>query len=356
MNSNGGGAAGSGKREFYTALALLVMVFVAVGALFAVPAWTQEKQEEEPVSEAQKARIEHLTPEQVEDQFVQVAQASDSSGDLAGDTARGRGPDSDSLIELITIDAASCTIASDATITFDDGDEVGVVVNGDNVRIRSTGSRIEIRAIQTTGDDDIEFFGDELDPGILDILSSSGIDCGDSDDDDGFDDELLFLLLLELLDDDNGNGNGDDGDNGDGDNGDGDGGDIDDADTNGDGVVSQQEREAADAENDLNGEDTDGQYSDEGNDDDGDGVSATSDGDGAEASTPGAFASSGGDPDELAPETSTQGDVVDEIPTSGPLPNTGGVPVAAGTVVALVLFGAGLLVVRLVMIWRGRRA
>jgi hypothetical protein len=109
----------------------------------------------------------------------------------------------------------------------------------------------------------------------------------------------------------------------------------------------------------LDDETTDGEItngSDQYDDDGNDGVSATSDGDGTEASTPGAFAESGGDPDELVPETSTQGDVVDEVPTSGPLPNTGGVPVAAGAVVALVLFGAGLLMVWLVMIWRGRRA
>jgi hypothetical protein len=67
-------------------------------------------------------------------------------------------------------------------------------------------------------------------------------------------------------------------------------------------------------------------------------------------------ARAGGDPDEQEPLTSTPGDVVDEIPTSGPLPNTGGLPVATGTVLALVLFGGGLLVVRLVMIWRARRA
>ncbi len=51
-----------------------------------------------------------------------------------------------------------------------------------------------------------------------------------------------------------------------------------------------------------------------------------------------------------------QGNVVDEIPTSGPLPETGGAPVATGTVLALVLFGGGLLAVRLVMVWRERRA
>ena len=85
-----------------------------------------------------------------------------------------------------------------------------------------------------------------------------------------------------------------------------------------DGFLSQQEQ-YEDAENDLEGETTDGQYDDEG----GDGVSATADENGAEASTPGAVATAG-DPDELAPETSVPGDVIDEIPTSGPLPETGG--------------------------------
>ncbi len=48
--------------------------------------------------------------------------------------------------------------------------------------------------------------------------------------------------------------------------------------------------------------------------------------------------------------------MVGEVPTSGPLPNIGGIPVAAGTVLAMVLFGAGLLAVRLVIIRRERRA
>jgi hypothetical protein len=52
-------------------------------------------------------------------------------------------------------------------------------------------------------------------------------------------------------------------------------------------------------------------------------VSATSGDGGAEASTPGAVARSG-DPDESAPVSGPVGDVEDEIPTSGPLPNTGG--------------------------------
>jgi hypothetical protein len=65
----------------------------------------------------------------------------------------------------------------------------------------------------------------------------------------------------------------------------------------------------------------------------------------------------GGNPDEQAPASEPQGDVEDEIDTSGqPLPNKGGVPIAAGLVVALILVGVCLLAVRLVTIWRERRA
>ena len=126
-------------------------------------------------------------------------------------------------------------------------------------------------------------------------------------------------------------------------------------DTNGDGVISQQE-EADAAENDLNGETTDGEITDgSSTDGNGSGVSATSDGNGAEASTPGAVAQSGGDPDTQSPVSGPQGDVVDEVPTSGPLPDTGGASVAAGTTLALVAFGVCLLTLRLVVSWRGRR-
>lgn len=62
------------------------MVFMAAGALFVVPAWAQGQQEQ-PVSEAQKDRIERLNNEQAEEQFVRAAEASDSSGDLAGEGA-----------------------------------------------------------------------------------------------------------------------------------------------------------------------------------------------------------------------------------------------------------------------------
>ena len=153
----------------------------------------------------------------------------------------------------------------------------------------------------------------------------------------------------------NGGGGNGGGGNGGGGNGPGNGPNNGPNDFDNDGDIDQFD-DFLDAENDLDGEATDGESTDGDDFDDGSGVSATSDGDGAEASTPGASASAGGDPDAFAPETSTQGDVVDEVPTSGPLPNTGGVPVATGTVLALVLFGAGLLAVRLVMVWRERRA
>lgn len=80
-------------------------------------------------------------------------------------------------------------------------------------------------------------------------------------------------------------------------------------------------------------------------DDENDGVSATADGDGAEASTPGAAASAGQDPDELDPVTDRLGDVEDEVPTSGPLSNTGGMSVLA---VILPLVGFLLLLVSII--------
>jgi hypothetical protein len=47
--------------------------------------------------------------------------------------------------------------------------------------------------------------------------------------------------------------------------------------------------------------------------------------------------------------------VVDEVATEGPLPETGGASVAAGTSLALVLFGVLLLALRLVTARRGGR-
>jgi uncharacterized repeat protein (TIGR01451 family) len=121
-----------------------------------------------------------------------------------------------------------------------------------------------------------------------------------------------------------------------------------------------QEQQYDEAEEDLdsldeetNGEETigDDQYDDEGDNDDGPAVSATSGNGQAEASTPGAVARSG-DPDEQAPLTSTPDNVVDEVPTSGPLPNTGGMsPLYWLVPLAGLLILAGLPVYR----WAKRR-
>jgi len=62
---------------------------------------------------------------------------------------------------------------------------------------------------------------------------------------------------------------------------------------------------------------------DTGNDDSGGATASSGDGE-SEASTPGAVARSGGDPDEQAPVTEEQGDVVDEVDTEGQLPATAG--------------------------------
>jgi hypothetical protein len=88
-------------------------------------------------------------------------------------------------------------------------------------------------------------------------------------------------------------------------------------DTNNDDDADDNDTEDEDPEDDLdNG--TLEECEDEG------GVSATSDGDGATAETPGATARAGGDPDDQEPVTEVPDDVEDEIPTSGPLPNTDG--------------------------------
>jgi len=243
VNSNEGGAVRSGKREFYTAIALLVMVFVAAGALFAVPAWSQGK-------DGKESKEVKSTKQKSSSRAADSAAARSAQQNRSAREARNKGK----------------------------GKSKG--------KGRGRGTRIIVVDGQYGQDDDL----------------------------------------------------------------------------NNDGVISQQEQLES-AENDLDdettdgettdGETTDGDEFDSSSDDSGDsGVSATADENGAEASTPGASASAGGDPDEQAPVTGPQGNVVDEIPTSGPLPETGGAPVATGTVLALVLFGAGLLAVRLVMLKR----
>lgn len=120
-------------------------------------------------------------------------------------------------------------------------------------------------------------------------------------------------------------------------------------DRNGDGRISQAE-EALNAAEDLNSvedESTDGENTSsslDASDPANDSASANADENGAEASTPGAVASANGDEDTLGP-VGPQGDVVNDIPESGPLPNTGGISLLA---LAMPVLGIMLLGVALV--------
>ena len=120
-------------------------------------------------------------------------------------------------------------------------------------------------------------------------------------------------------------------------------------------LLDEELSDLEEAEADLFGDETtdgEGTVGDDLNDtaDEGDGVSATAEDGQAEASTPGAVASAGEDPDELEPVEEPLGDVENEIPTSGPLPNTGGPPL---WLYALPLLGALVLVAAVIRRLRG---
>jgi hypothetical protein len=80
------------------------------------------------------------------------------------------------------------------------------------------------------------------------------------------------------------------------------------------------------------------------------GASASSGPGGAEASTPGAVAQSG-NPDQQYPVSGPQGNVVNEIPTQGPLPNTGGL-----SFLTIALPVAGFLLLCVAVIYRVRES
>jgi uncharacterized repeat protein (TIGR01451 family) len=98
---------------------------------------------------------------------------------------------------------------------------------------------------------------------------------------------------------------------------------------------------------DTEDDDTDTDTLDECDEDDSP-VSATSEDGQAEASTPGAVARSGGDPDDLEPERDVPDDVVDEVPFEGELPNT------AGSIWPYVMPGLGCLLLLGVLVKRIR--
>ena len=306
---NGGREAGFGKRGFYTTVAVLAALFAFV--LFAVPAWGQTVNKTSPAEVRLGQTFEYR---------IEVTRAKGSNEAFLEDTL----PSGVTFVEFTTETRAECTPpvagSREFTCTFTGltnsksgivevevvADKVGGQTNVAHVRPTETAA-IEDTDTATT---------------IVQTRNGKGKDRRD-DRRDRFDrfDRFPPFFRQQYQDEDD---------------------------------FFTQEEQYEDAENDLEGEATDDEFDDEGDDDGG--VSANAEDGFAEASTPGAVATAG-DPDELAPETSVPGDVIDEIPTSGPLPETGGTSLANSViVVGMVLLGAGLLVIRLAAIWRGRRA
>jgi hypothetical protein len=337
------------RREGTYAIVAILVTLVVAATLFVYPAWSQdgerktERQTEKKVEKKNEKRnqkntgternstrtVDSLSRVAAQDpSFQQALQGSaenDGSGDLVGNDVEVEPDDPEDPedpIERIDVFGDDCEVdADDAFIVFEvvdedspDEGEFGIVADGDNVQIIERSDRIVIEAIDEN--EDIEFFTFEGEPtvlsGDLEVRSSFGIECDndnnnnrrdrDRDRDERFRERVNQVLEEEGLVDEDGDG------------------DID------------QEDEFLDAQNDLDddGEITDGEFTDADTFDDGDlddgPVSATAEDGRAEASTPGAVARSGGDPDELEPLRSAPDDVVNEIPTSGPLPNTGGMP------------------------------
>jgi hypothetical protein len=282
-------------------------------------------------------------------QALQAAAQAQDSQDLNDETATVTDFTVDNKIETLEIDASSnCKINQGDSITFVVDGETNVafatVVNGVNADITKDGDVITVYSLAS--DKPIEFLiesdNDTPKTRALDeaddlVVDSSTISCGNNNNNGHHKNNNNHnRRVRDFLRHNNPFSNQY-----------GDQSDLEDAESDLDSLDGENSTLESDQ---YDGEDTLG--NDSGN---GSGVSANADENGAEASTPGAVASANADEDTLPPVSGPQGDVVDEVPTSGPLPNTGGVPVATGTVLALVLFGAGLLVVRLVMIWRGRR-
>jgi hypothetical protein len=358
------------RREGTYAIVAILVTLVVAATLFVYPAWSQdwerktERQTEKKVEKKNEKRnqkntgternstrtVDSLSRVAAQDpSFQQALQGSaenDGSGDLVGNDVEVEPDDPKDPIERIEVFGDECYVTEeDAFIVFEvvdeqsDDDKFGIVVDDDNVQIIERSDRIIIEDNDENGNEDIQFFtfeGNAVElSGNLEVRSSFGIECDDDngnnnnrrdrDRDDRFRERVNQVLEEEGLIDEDGDG------------------DID------------QDDEFLDAQNDLDddGEVTDADdFDDDGDLDDGP-VSATAEDGQAEASTPGAVARSGGDPDELEPLRSAPDDVVNEIPTSGPLPNTGGMPMVYWLLpLAGLLMLAGLPVYR----WAKRRA
>jgi hypothetical protein len=367
VNSNGGREAGSARRDFYTVIALLVMVFLVGGVMFAVPAWSQDKSgesekdgkasKEEKRTQKSETRTQKSTTQSADSPTAKLAgknpsarealQAVDqveASQDLDGEDDVF--VDGDEFIELIEIDVNNCDIDPGDSITFEvsgdpEGWDLATVIDGvnANIDVSDDGDLITVEDIDDPGEpieffledeDDDEFGTEPLDVEDELVVDTSTIDCGNNNNNnnnnrnnrnnrDFFRDRPFFDQYRDQYNDD-----------------------LEEAEAD----LEEAEGELSTLESELDddGEDTSG-------------VSANADENGASAETPGASASAGGDPDAQGPVTGPQGDVVDEVPTSGPLPETGGTSLANSILIlGMVLLGTGLLTIRLATIFlRGRR-
>lgn len=357
------------------------MAFVAAMAVFAIPS-------------AGKAESQSPSAQQV----LQEAQAS-SSGDLVGDQLEEEdrdGKGGKGFIDRVKIFAEDCVIAQNASIVFQvvegPDDELAAVIDGINVQFTSRPDEIGVVNVDDPASD-IKFFTTAKPAGEslpiadeFEIVSSNGIECADTDtdtdtgtanngsqSDDGVSqsdtggsqsdadagvsqpDAGSSQYDVGVSQSDDGN-NRDKNRNKNKNKNKGGGGNTNDANISVNDDFEDDDEGDLDEEISILDEDEDiledelSIFEDELTSGDG-GASASVDDDGASADAGGAEA----DADEQAPVEGPQGDVVDEIPTEGLLPNTGGASVATGTSLALVLFGVGLLAIRVVMIWRGRR-
>lgn len=321
----------------------VVLVFAAM-MLLASPAW------------AQNLNIEKRdNPDPVEvGELLTFTLTVDNEGDPTGANevvVEDRLPEGVRVVGITTSDPADCTLNERERRVRCEFEEAFTMNDTATVRI----------TVEPLKEDNIENIADVF------LVTSAGPTRQDRDratttvEANEVPDQNPTAPVVVIIDDDGDDeGNGDDGDSGDSEQDEEDSGDEEDneevsgedIDTNNDGVISPEEQEAAYAENELdaleNGEGTDGEDTlGDAFDEDGDDgpVSAQSGEDGAEASTPGAVASSG-DPDEQEPVTEAPDDVEDEIDTGNqPLPNTYG---ANLLIYALPTAGALLLMVALI--------
>ena len=123
-----------------------------------------------------------------------AAQDANQDDDLAEETARitDSTADDDEIVDRIVVAAGDCRVDDDASLVVEDDDGTRVrLTNGGNVRITAdadavtivgTGDGGNLDGINASGGDGQ--FGTEGETVVGDVVSSTGIRCGDDDPDD----------------------------------------------------------------------------------------------------------------------------------------------------------------------------